>query len=455
LVLSGSGSDGDGSATGGEDLVREAPTSDGDSSVVVDGYIPPTVDDPLDPPAISGFGANPLMLAFDHESGRIAQCPDGLVRDLSGQDLSGVDWSGRDLRCTDFRGATLTGADLSGALMWGSDFTGLDLTGVELGSEGVQFQAAVLAGSDLSGLSLPNVDWSFADLSGANLEGAELTLLDSVVLSDTTCPDGTNSDDTRCGLGDGSADSASVEGPIGGPALISPGDLCPDELERPANYPADGNLSGRSLTELVFECVDLSGADLSGAMLDGSSFIGVDLTGADLSGASFTAPGQWPVWRGVNLTDTNLDGITLHARLYGVDLRGVDFGEANLSLQVFGSIVDGMDVSEAIGADAPPPDVSITGSSAVGAILAGANVNLDHTDAGRADLSGATFTASSTSLVDADLDGATLFEGFHDVDMTGASSVGATVGESVTFTSNTICPDGSRPDDNLGVCLFG
>jgi probable HAF family extracellular repeat protein len=53
-----------------------------------------------------------------------------------------------------------------------------------------------LSNSDLSGANLTNVNLNGADLTGANLTGANLTgaNINNVIWSNTTCPDGTNSD---------------------------------------------------------------------------------------------------------------------------------------------------------------------------------------------------------------------------------------------------------------------
>ena len=51
--------------------------------------------------------------------------------------------------------------------------------------------------NDFSGINFSNFDMSGADLSGSNLTGANLigTNLQSVIWSNTICPDGSNSDD--------------------------------------------------------------------------------------------------------------------------------------------------------------------------------------------------------------------------------------------------------------------
>ena len=58
--------------------------------------------------------------------------------------------------------------------------------------EGTTLNGAVLRDADLSGADLTGADLTNADLTGASLSGAILT---GVRWSNTTCPDGTNSDD--------------------------------------------------------------------------------------------------------------------------------------------------------------------------------------------------------------------------------------------------------------------
>ena len=65
-------------------------------------------------------------------------------------------------------------------------------------------RSCVLKVVDLTGASLTNVDLTSSDLNKVNLSNADLTNADfsGVVWIDTTCPDGTNSDDhnnTCCG----------------------------------------------------------------------------------------------------------------------------------------------------------------------------------------------------------------------------------------------------------------
>jgi beta propeller repeat protein len=98
---------------------------------------------------------------------------------LQGVNLGGAQLSGQSLRGANLRSASLIGANLSGANLSGANLTGADLTNADL------------RGADLSGANLNG-----ARLVGADLQGAKsnaLTNVNLVVWSNTTCPDGTNS----------------------------------------------------------------------------------------------------------------------------------------------------------------------------------------------------------------------------------------------------------------------
>lgn len=77
------------------------------------------------------------------------------------RDQQRSDWSGADLSGMDLSDVDLTGADLRATVLWGADLRG-----------------AVLAGADLTGADLSDVDWG-----------------------NTTCPDGSNSDQHGSCLG--------------------------------------------------------------------------------------------------------------------------------------------------------------------------------------------------------------------------------------------------------------
>jgi uncharacterized protein YjbI with pentapeptide repeats len=133
-------------------------------------------------------------------------------------DLTGASFARAHMRLTGFEDATLTDADLSRADLReaglglagiaGADFQRADLRGAYLRStygaySGLvaDFRRADLRGADISIASLSGARFERANLTGADLSGTDFTgarftraKLASVIWSDTTCPDGTNSD---------------------------------------------------------------------------------------------------------------------------------------------------------------------------------------------------------------------------------------------------------------------
>ena len=91
--------------------------------------------------------------------------------------------------------ANLSGVDLSNAHLFYVDLSGANLSGANLYDADLRF-------ANLSGANLFDADLRFAhlftvDLRGADLRGADLSgaLIGEVFWYNTTCPDGTNSDD--------------------------------------------------------------------------------------------------------------------------------------------------------------------------------------------------------------------------------------------------------------------
>ena len=114
-----------------------------------------------------------------------------LVRfDYPNQDLSGRNISLADFALSNFSGTDLSETNLSESLFFETDLTGADLTGANLTN-------AVIASFGGEG-SLENTVLVDADLTGAWGTGLGRMNLTMAVLSNTTCPDGTNSDDTGC-----------------------------------------------------------------------------------------------------------------------------------------------------------------------------------------------------------------------------------------------------------------
>jgi len=105
--------------------------------------------------------------------------------DLSYADLSQSDLSFAFLRYSRLPYANLAGADLSHTFLRYGTLSGANLS------------SANLAFADLINASLARANLRGADLERSNLMGADLT---DVFWSDTTCPDGTNSDNdgTTC-----------------------------------------------------------------------------------------------------------------------------------------------------------------------------------------------------------------------------------------------------------------
>ena len=107
---------------------------------------------------------------------------------LSGQDLDERDLGRVDLSNTNFAGADLSNMNMSESILLDVNLSNADLTGANL-------ENAILV--NFMGGSLEDTD-----LTDANLAGAfGFFDLSAATLSNTTCPDGTNSDDTSCANG--------------------------------------------------------------------------------------------------------------------------------------------------------------------------------------------------------------------------------------------------------------
>ena len=125
--------------------------------------------------------------------------------DLHGSDLSGaaledasvnranLSWSvldGAGAAFAPFDDANLANVSWRNGFANGASFDGADLHRIDL--TGTDLRSATFAGTDLRYAKLGGVDLTNADLTGAIWRGA--TGLASATFSNTTCPDGTNSD---------------------------------------------------------------------------------------------------------------------------------------------------------------------------------------------------------------------------------------------------------------------
>ncbi|MCH1540086.1 MAG: FtsX-like permease family protein [Candidatus Poseidonia sp.] len=141
-----------------------------------------------------GFGAGGNLSAEEIiETYALSMSRDWSRLQITNQDLSARNISLADFSNSNFSGMDFSYTNLSQSLLYETDLTGADLTGANLTN-------AVIASLTGQG-SLENTILVDANLKGAwgtNFGRLDLSL---AVLSNTTCPDGTNSDDTACESG--------------------------------------------------------------------------------------------------------------------------------------------------------------------------------------------------------------------------------------------------------------
>ena len=123
--------------------------------------------------------------------------------DLAGRDLTGLNLSDSEMGYADLEGADLKGADLLSAQLGFAELTHADLRDANVTSNlgGGNLTDANLTGARvdalLLGTNLTGANLTDADMTGSELyvnDHQEMAKLTDVVWSNTTCPDGTNSD---------------------------------------------------------------------------------------------------------------------------------------------------------------------------------------------------------------------------------------------------------------------
>ena len=123
--------------------------------------------------------AGPLGETVDRCHGSTENC------NLKGADLQNADLQGKNLQGSNLKDANVAGANLRGDNLQEVNLLGSTATGAD-------FQGADLQGDNLLNAAFSDVNFRGANLTGANLKGADLN---GVTWSNTTCPDGTNSND--------------------------------------------------------------------------------------------------------------------------------------------------------------------------------------------------------------------------------------------------------------------
>ena len=130
---------------------------------------------------------------------------------LSNANLTNAVLTGVNLNGANLNGANLTNANVNGAILGGANLTNAVLTGVQSGSvtgtpvalptnwqlvggylvgPGSNLTNAVLTGANLTDADLADTNFTGANLDDATATGVNVT---SAIWADTTCPDGTNS----------------------------------------------------------------------------------------------------------------------------------------------------------------------------------------------------------------------------------------------------------------------
>ncbi len=135
---------------------------------------------PTGPQGVQGEQGEPGEAGRDAGIELCTGCNFNFSEALQGQDLTGAYLSGSSFDIADLRHAILHAAILESTSLFATDMTDVDLSG-----------------ASLYGANIEHTDFNGARMDGANLLSAFGTPINltSDELNDTTCPDGTNSDD--------------------------------------------------------------------------------------------------------------------------------------------------------------------------------------------------------------------------------------------------------------------
>jgi uncharacterized protein YjbI with pentapeptide repeats len=167
---------------GATTLAANVPVSSGQASITMASL------SPGNHAIVASYSGYTAIYLFDNDLYPSVSLPLGQTVTNCRSAFAGCRMVGADFTNANLAGESFNGANLSGANFSGANLTGTPLRGANL--SGANFSGANLGGADLRSANLSGANFSVANLIGAHLTGARLT---GVTWSNTTCPDGTNS----------------------------------------------------------------------------------------------------------------------------------------------------------------------------------------------------------------------------------------------------------------------
>jgi len=240
------------------------------------------------------FTSNLVAATFDNASLRNTNLEDGYA---PGGSFVNADLRGAYLYFAFFRGGNLSGAnfsnnwlssvDFESSILQNAIFTGSSLSGVDM-------RNSDLRGADLSFTTLWYVSLNNADLRNANLLGAKRkagTHLTGATWGNTTCADGSNSDDD-----DGDNFTCESNFPANQPPTVS--------LTSPAN---DSTVTKGATVNISANAADSDGSVIRVEFFAGGTLLNIDPTAPYSFNWTTTAAGTYVIT--ARATDTD-EGVT-------------------------------------------------------------------------------------------------------------------------------------------------
>ena len=307
-----------------------------------------------------------------------------IMADMTGVDLSKVRWER-----VDFDSSILKDAIMNDAVFENCKFDDVDFNGATL--DDAKFPNSDFPGADFRNASLNDAEFDDADMEGAK-HMRQARDIEEVDWDNTTCPDGTNSDDAVSGGCypdhlDPDATPASAPAPC---SEIGPGaDLSGcvfNRVDWSGRNIANANLTGAIITNSNLRKAIFTGANLTNANLKQSDMTDAVLNGANLSGADITE---------TKFTRANMDSVILtNARI-----RATTNTQKNNATKFRAAILTNVDFNEGINLSGVGfINADLSGSSLVNAVLGDSDLRAATMD--KTDLSGATMEDTRLNKVD-------------------------------------------------------